>query len=595
MCAIITQVHAQLRCGTTERYNFEMNTNKDFSELRKSIENNIKKFKKSESSSSSITIPVVFHVLYKNEAEYITTQQILSQLDVLNKDFNRTNSDASQTPNEFLNIAADCNISFCLAQRTIENDSTSGITYTQTSINSFSLYDNRIFHDSLGGKTIWNPNHYLNIYVCDLNSALGFSSFPGSSENRDAVVIDFEHFGTIDINPPFNKGRTATHEVGHWLNLLHIWGDGNCGSDQVDDTPVQELENYGCPNHPSPSCNNTGDMFMNFMDYTNDGCMNLFTNGQKERMHATLNTARQSIGNTYFCDSPYEDIGIEEAIYPTTNTIHCGNEIDISISIANFSEKVVNNAIINYSVNDQSAQSFEWSGILSPNTSQNISLETINIQEGENTIEIFTTQPNGFRDLNPNNDTISVTFLVKNGVNFEFTIQTDNYAEENNWLLLNSIGEVIVEENNLESNTTTNFNICQEVDSCYTFILFDSYNDGICCDFGNGYLSINNQIYSGEFNQQLEVNLCEVSTTNNKYELNDIQIYPNPANDLVYIESESTIRKIILTNMLGKNVASKLCDNNKEKLNLYNLKSGSYVLIIITEKGNHQSKIFIYE
>ena len=130
-------------------------------------------------------------------------------------------------------------------------------------------------------KDIWDPNKYLNIYVCDLSNALGFASFPGTSQSRDAVVINYNNFGTINILAPYNKGRTATHEVGHWLNLLHIWGDGNCGNDQVDDTPIQNSANYGCPSHPSPSCSNEGDMFQNFMDYTDDGCMNLFTNGQK--------------------------------------------------------------------------------------------------------------------------------------------------------------------------------------------------------------------------------------------------------------------------------------------------------------------------
>jgi len=262
-----------LRCGTMERFEHECKENQDLLLNRKAINKKIKKWKKNNIANESFVIPVVFHIIYKNENEYIPFEQIMSQLDVLNQDFNRTNPDANQTPSEFSDVAADCNISFCLAQRTENNDSTTGITYTETNVSSFSLYDNRIFQDSLGGKTIWNSSDYLNIYVCDLTNALGFSSFPGGDENRDAIVVDFSNFGTINVSPPFNKGRTATHELGHWLDLYHIWGPGNCGSDEVEDTPSQEIENYGCPSHPSPSCDNNGDMFQNYMDYTNDACM----------------------------------------------------------------------------------------------------------------------------------------------------------------------------------------------------------------------------------------------------------------------------------------------------------------------------------
>ena len=336
MLCISYDAFSQLRCGTMERWNSEVKNNPQLIEKRHSIELEIKQWKKS-SSANSFNIPVVFHVIYENESENVSSEQIQSQLDVLNQDFNRTNPDANQTPSEFLNLAADCGINFCLAQRTPNNDTTSGITYTQSDISSFSLYDNRIFHDSLGGKTIWDPSRYLNIYICDLTNALGFASFPGGNVSRDAVVINYSNLGTIDVSPPFNKGRTATHELGHWLNLLHIWGDGNCGNDQVEDTPIQNTENYGCPSHPSPSCSNSGDMFQNYMDYTDDGCMNLFTNGQKDRMHATLNTQRLDLNNSQACSLPFEDVGINQNISPANNQEYCGTEVEIISSLLNFS------------------------------------------------------------------------------------------------------------------------------------------------------------------------------------------------------------------------------------------------------------------
>ena len=130
-------------------------------------------------------------------------------------------------------------------------------------------------------------NNYLNIWVCDLGSGLlGYATPPSTFiGDGDGLVIGYRYFGTIGtVQAPYNKGRTATHEIGHWFNLFHIWGDNNCGDDLVNDTPTQEEANFGCKIHPHTSCNNTGDMFMNFMDYTNDNCMNLFTEGQKNRI-----------------------------------------------------------------------------------------------------------------------------------------------------------------------------------------------------------------------------------------------------------------------------------------------------------------------
>ena len=141
-------------------------------------------------STNNITIPVVFHVVYKNNTENISQAQILSQLEVINEDFRRQNIDAINTPTDFASVAADTEINFCLAQRTPENNITSGITRTETNVSSFSLFDDRIFFDSLGGKDIWNSDLYLNIYVCDLSSVLGFAAFPSSSPAIDGVVID---------------------------------------------------------------------------------------------------------------------------------------------------------------------------------------------------------------------------------------------------------------------------------------------------------------------------------------------------------------------------------------------------------------------
>lgn len=239
-----------------------------------------------------VTIPVVVHVVYYNSTQNVSDAQIASQLDVLNADFRRLNADAGNTPSAWQGIAADCEVNFCMAQQDPSGNPTNGIVRVQTTVNGFSTNDNVKFSSS-GGSNIWNRDRYLNIWVCNLSSGLlGYAQFPGGPANTDGVVIDYQAFGTNGTaQAPFNLGRTATHEVGHWLNCYHIWGDDGTactGTDQVGDTPNQADENYGCPVFPVISCNNgpNGDMFMNYMDYTDDGCMNVFTTGQKNRMQA---------------------------------------------------------------------------------------------------------------------------------------------------------------------------------------------------------------------------------------------------------------------------------------------------------------------
>lgn len=241
-------------------------------------------------------IPVVVHVLYNTTAQNITDAQIQSQIDVLNEDFRRTNADKSNTPAGFASLAADCEIQFCLASVAPNGAATTGIVRKSTTVTSWSQ-DDAVKYSSSGGSDAWPDTKYLNIWVCNLGGGLlGYAQFPGGPAATDGVVINYKYFGRGgSALAPYNKGRTGSHEVGHWLNLYHIWGDDNgacTGSDQVSDTPNQGVEHYGCPAFPTSSCSNgaNGDMFMNYMDYTDDACMNMLTLGQKTRMRALFNT-----------------------------------------------------------------------------------------------------------------------------------------------------------------------------------------------------------------------------------------------------------------------------------------------------------------
>ncbi len=239
-----------------------------------------------------VTIPVVVHIVYNVAAENISDAQVYNQLDVLNDDFRRLNSDVGETPAYFAGVAADCEINFCLATLDPSGNPTTGITRTSTTKTAFSTADDMKF--ATYGHTIWDRNKYLNIWVCDLSGGLlGYAQFPGGAASTDGVVIDYVYFGVGGAgSAPYDLGRTATHEVGHWLNLYHIWGDDGtscAGSDLCADTPNQADETYGCPGGTIRiSCSNgpNGDMYQNYMDYTDDGCMNLFTAGQKTRAQA---------------------------------------------------------------------------------------------------------------------------------------------------------------------------------------------------------------------------------------------------------------------------------------------------------------------
>jgi hypothetical protein len=246
------------------------------------------------------TIPVVVHVVYKRQAENISKTQINSQIDVLNKDFSASNGDVGSVPGVWSGLVGDANIQFKLATRDPDGKPTDGVTRTKTDRTSFPANGDPVKRKSEGGVAAWPARRYLNIWVCQLaGSLLGYAQFPGGPARTDGVVILHSAFGTNGtVQAPFDKGRTATHEVGHWLNLRHIWADtlGCGGSDHVVDTPNAAGPNLGKPSFPNITCNNgpNGDMFMNYMDYTDDAAMFMFTDGQATRMNACLAGPRSS-------------------------------------------------------------------------------------------------------------------------------------------------------------------------------------------------------------------------------------------------------------------------------------------------------------
>jgi hypothetical protein len=248
-----------------------------------------------------ITIPVVVHVVYSKDEENISDDQVKSQIDALNRDYSAANDDQKAVPDPWKGLASNPNIQFALATKDPGGKKTTGITRTKSTRDSFGTGDS-VKTKAGGGHPAWPAARYLNLWICNLSGGLlGYAQFPGGPAKTDGVVILYTAFGTTGAAAaPFNLGRTATHEIAHWLNLHHIWGDRNdCGgTDYTTDTPNAMLPNYGKPTFPHMSCNNgpNGDMFMNYMDYVDDAVMVMFTAGQVARMNATLAGPRKKIG-----------------------------------------------------------------------------------------------------------------------------------------------------------------------------------------------------------------------------------------------------------------------------------------------------------
>lgn len=382
----------------------------------------------SRTSATTYTIPVVFHIIHNGEpigtGTNIPDAQLISQINVLNKDYQRLNADASSTPAEFASVAGSLDIEFVLAKQDPEGLATNGIVRVQGTKTEWALADNEEFK----ALSYWPAENYLNIWIINFNDPNNFigyaqlpesSSLPGlenSSNNAatDGVVINYKDVGSIDdgafdLEPQFNKGRTATHEVGHFLGLRHIWGDASSCSatDYVSDTPPQDNPTNGCPTHPQIACS-VNKMFQNYLDYTNDNCMNLFTQGQVARMEVILQNSprRASLNSSPGASDPSpvaNDLGIREIINPEVTS--CGGTVTPSVEVRNYGLNSITSARLEVKVNSISTEVKDVVLALSP-----LDVTTINF----NTISL----------PSPSTSTISFEILLTNGT-------TDGKASDN--------------------------------------------------------------------------------------------------------------------------------------------------------------------
>ena len=377
-----------------------------------------------------VTIPVVVHIVMQDPS-IVTDDQVQSQIDVLNADFAGLNADSVNIPAAFKSRFGKSELRFCLAQRTPQNAPTTGIQRLATSTQSFPGESDPIKYSSMGGADAWDVNKYLNIWVCEMNDEndLGYTYMPGLgiAAVERGFVNSYMAFGTIGTAvAPFNKGRTATHEIGHFFNLAHIWGENNCtesctDSDNVDDTPNQNTCTFSTPDYPITddpcSPNAPGIMFMNFMDYVDDAAMCLFTTGQADRMAAAMNSFSEltPLLSTNGCVPALlynYDVEVLNVVTPDNIILNCTGSFTPQILIRNIGSTTLTSITINTSVNEQMASAKTIPLLLPSLRTTTISGDLLNVNAGYHTIKIFTTNPNGTSDQYVANDTATSIFSV---------------------------------------------------------------------------------------------------------------------------------------------------------------------------------------
>lgn len=615
----------------------------------------VSKYKLSRASSKTaaaiIIIPVVVHVIHSGQeigvAPNITDAQVISQITVLNQDYRKmlgTPGGTSTNP-----VAADVEIQFVLAQQDPNGNPTNGIDRVNSCQPSWSEFD---INSSLKPATIWDPSLYLNMWTLKFTDVtlLGYAQFPdnnflpadpnyldgldasGGPASTDGVVSSYDVFGSSSLGSgfflvtPYDKGRTMTHEVGHWLGLRHIWGDGgsrdlntkDCtASDYCPDTPQAGWENYECVT--SDSCPEIAgnDMIENYMDYTNDECMNIFTQNQKERITVIMNNAarRKSLKTstkgtaiTLFANDAEAKL---EASCPVSICGGVTNQTTKKIILYNRGSSTLTSAKLNYSINGGSTIEYNWSGSLATNKFTTFSIPISSSSDGSITVNVV--NANGVTDQRPSNNTTMGAFIVPTSPTnytfntYNFTLQQDYFGSETTWNIKDGSGAIKYSggpytDTYVDKNTvsvipeliTQNWTL--DNNQCYTFTINDSQGDGICCgsglgDSGDGYYNIKSTdgsitIKSGS---SFTSNESKSFTTNTLATLefdssNDIFLYPNPTKNTLNIRVSNrfgTPNNYTIYNNLGQIISQKKVSSTADlTINTSSLSNGVYFISI---------------
>ncbi|HWY39123.1 MAG TPA: M43 family zinc metalloprotease [Bacteroidia bacterium] len=425
----LAQLSQKRVCGTLlhEQYLNQQDPGREQrrAEFEQAIQEYLNKTLASKTSQTTIQIPLVVHMVYSSTSDSVSDAQIFSQIQILNDDYTRNNADKVNTPSTFTSVASAPMVQYCWATRDPSGNPTNGIERRKSTVTSWST-DDKVKAYATGGLDAWDPSRYFNIWVCTLQSPLlGYGEFPTSTlSNTYGFVAGATCFGNTGLaQAPYNKGRTATHEIGHCFNLIHIWGDdgGACtGTDQCNDTPNQGSENYGCPTYPhTDACSpaSPGVMFMNYMDYTDDGCMNIFTVDQSARMLAVVNNppynALLSSNGCLPLTLPSLDAGIPGINSPVG--LQCSSTVNPNVTLKNWGSATLTSVTIQYKIDGGALQNYSWSGSLASLATTTVSLPAMTTTAGTHTFSANSANPNGGTDATPSNDASAATFTVSGG------------------------------------------------------------------------------------------------------------------------------------------------------------------------------------
>ena len=599
-------------------------------------------------TNAVITIPVVVHVIYNGQAvgaaPNISDLQVQSQITVLNQDFSKTGPGFNTNL-----VGVDAQIQFVLAQQDPNGNPTNGIDRVSFCQESWSTTD---IESILKPATIWDPTQYLNLWTVQFTDSklLGYAQFPDASglnglsgngiANTDGVVIKYNAFGSgignsFLLDAPYNKGRTTTHEIGHWLGLIHIWGDGsNCSTntDYCADTPVSKEANYGCP-IGTDSCPKSGvDMIENYMNYTDDSCMNIFTKNQKDRMDVIMNNAarRSSLKNSnkgtalpLFANDA--EVKLETGCtVATCNSVP--NQTIQKITIYNRGTSALTSATLNYTINGGNNIAYTWSGTLATNK---LATFPITINSATNgTIVVTIDKANGVTDQRPTNNSVSGSFNIPVApsnytfTNYQFRLQQDYWGSETTWELKNNTTGAILYKGGPYADTYVNATTVSPIpalislpwtlpsNQCYTFTINDGAGDGICCgtalgDSGTGFYDLKSSdgltvITSGaSFTSSQSKSFTTNSLGNKEFETyNAIFLYPNPTKGTLNINIPSNLglpNSYTITNALGQIILQKEVSAASDlSINTSTLSNGIY-FITVTKANEKKTLRFIKE
>ena len=369
-------------------------------------------------NAASVFIPVVFHIVM-NDQTPVTDAQIMDQLAVLNNDYAGLNADSTVIPAAFKPLFGKSKIQFLLAKRTPGNLPSNGIERIVTTQSVFTINNSNIKYTATGGADAWDPSRFFNIWVCRLTDGLlGYATFPTQTPAREQGVV--MSYGTLPGGyiTGYNKGRTLTHESGHFFSLYHIWGDddGACwGSDEVDDTPGQTDATSGCPGGAvvTDACspNAPGILYQDYMDYSSDGCMAMFTNQQVARMETALSRYRNSLTTSNGAVSPLKSLDAQLLTIDKPVTRVCDTKFSPVVTVRNWGTDVLTSADILATVDNGTAVQTHWTGSLVSMATVQVVLNAVTTDaNGTHSLKVQVTAPNGGTDLLKSNDTLNKWF-----------------------------------------------------------------------------------------------------------------------------------------------------------------------------------------